>query len=78
MNELQFKLKWIGFHHVCNLFLVDNKKRISKYKNTQDKIFGKLSNSVVGDVSHDLKKVICNFPSRKIYFVLRLTVFTST
>ena len=36
-NELTFKLKWIDFHHVCNLFLVDNDRSISKHKNIQDK-----------------------------------------
>ena len=25
-NELMFKLKWIDFHHVCNLFLVGNEQ----------------------------------------------------
>ena len=29
-NELMFKLKWIDFHHVCNLFLVGNDKSIPK------------------------------------------------
>ena len=53
-----FKLKWIDFHHVCNLFLVGNCKSISKHQNIQDKQI--LSNSVVGDVSLE---VIHNFLS---------------
>ena len=60
-NELLFKLKWIDFHHVCNLFLVVNDKSISKYQITQDQKFSKLSNSVVGEVSHDPEQVIHNF-----------------
>ena len=38
-NELMFKLKWIDFHHVCNLFLVGNDRSISKHQNIQDKFF---------------------------------------
>ena len=52
------KLKWIDFLHVCNLFLVGNDRTISKHQNIQDKKFCKLSNSVVGDVSHDPEQVI--------------------
>ena len=53
-NKLMFKLKWIDFHHVCNLFLVGNDKSISKHQNIKDKKHCKLSNSVVvADVSHD-------------------------
>ena len=55
------KLKWIDFLHVCNLFLVGNDRTISKHQNIQDKKFCKLSNSVVGDVSHDPEQVIHNF-----------------
>ena len=62
-NELVFKLKWIDFHHVCNLFLVGNDRSISKHQNIQDTKFCKLSNSVVGDVSHDPDQVIHNFSS---------------
>ena len=62
-NELMFRLKWIDFHHVCNLFLVGNDRSISKHQNIQDKKFCKLSNSAVGDVSHDLEQVIHNFSS---------------
>ena len=62
-NELMFKLKWIGFHHVCNLFSVDNNRSISKHQNIQDKKFFKLSNSVVGDVSHDPELAVHNFSS---------------
>ena len=62
-NELMFKLKWIDFHYVCNLFLVGNDKSISKHQNIQDKKFCKLSNSVVGDVSHGPEQVIHNFSS---------------
>ena len=58
-----FKLKWIAFHHVCALFLVSNDRSISKHQNIQDKKFCKLSNSVVGDVSHDPEQVIHNFSS---------------
>ena len=58
-----FKLKWIDFHHVCNLFLVGNDKSISKHQNIQNKKFCKLSNSVLGDVSHDPEQVIHNFSS---------------
>ena len=57
-NELMFKLKWITFHHVCNLFLVGNDRSISKHENIEHKKFCKLSNSVVGDVSHDPEQVI--------------------
>ena len=57
-NELTFKLKWIDLRHVCNLVLVDNDRSISKHQNIQDKGFCKLSNSVVGDVSHDMKAII--------------------
>ena len=62
-NELMFRLKWIDFHHVCHLFLVGNDRSISKHQNIQDKKFCKLSNSAVGDVSHDLEQVIHNFSS---------------
>ena len=62
-NELMFKLKWIDFHHVCNLFLVGNDRSISKHQNIQDKKICRLSNSVVGDVSHDPEQVILNFSS---------------
>ena len=31
-NELMCKLKWIDFHHVCNLFLTGNDKSISKHQ----------------------------------------------
>ena len=62
-NELMFKLKCIDFHHVCNLFLVGNDRSISKHQNIQDKKFCKLSNSVVGDASHDPEQVIHNFSS---------------
>ena len=55
------KLKWIDFLHVCSLFLVGNDRTISKHQNIQDKKFCKLSNSVVGDVSHDPEQVIHNF-----------------
>ena len=41
-NELMFKLKWIDFHHVCNLFLTGNDKSISKHQKIQDKKFYKL------------------------------------
>ena len=59
-----FKLKWIDFHHVCNLFLVgSNDRSISKHQNIQNKEFCKLSNSVVGDVSHGPEQVIYNFSS---------------
>ena len=58
------KLKWFDFHHVCNIFLVGNDRSISKHQNIQDKKFFKLSNSVVGDVSHDPELVIHNFSSR--------------
>ena len=57
-NELMLKLKWIDFHHVCNLVLVGNCKSISKHQNIQDKKI--ISNSVVGDVSHE---IIHNFLS---------------
>ena len=50
-NELMFKLKWIDFYHGS----------ISKHQNIQDKKFCKLSNSVVGDASHDPEQVIHNF-----------------
>ena len=65
-NELMFKLKWIDFHHVCNLFLVGNDRSISKHQNIQDKKFCKLSNSVVGDVSHDPEQVIHSFSSHSL------------
>ena len=58
-NELMFKLIWIDFH----LFLVGNIRSISKHQNIQDKKFCKLSNSVVGDLSHDPEHVIHNFSS---------------
>ena len=58
-----FILKWIDFHHVCNLFLVGNDKSISKHQNIQDKKFCKLSNSVIGDVSYDPEQVFHNFSS---------------
>ena len=61
-----FKLKWIGFHHVCNLFLVGNDRSISKHQNIQDKIFLKLSYSVVGDVSHDPEQVIHHSSSQSL------------
>ena len=48
-----FKSKLIDFHHIFNPFLVGNVRSISKHQNIQDKKFCKLSNSVVGDVSHD-------------------------
>ena len=32
-NEHMFKLKWIDFHHVCNLILVGNNKSISTHQN---------------------------------------------
>ena len=48
-----FKSKLIDFHHIFNPFLVGNDRSISKHQNIQDKNFCKLSNSVVGDVSHD-------------------------
>ena len=41
----------------------DNYRSISKHQNIQDKKFCKLSNSVVGDVSHDPEQVIHNFSS---------------
>ena len=62
-NELMFKLEWIGFHHVCNLFLVGNGRSISKHQNIQDKKLFKLSNSIVGDVLHNPELVIHNFSS---------------
>ena len=62
-NELMFKLKWTDFHRVCNLFLVGNDRSISKHQNIQDKKSCKLSNYVVGDVSHDPEQVIYNFSS---------------
>ena len=52
-----FNLKRIDFHHVCNLFLVGNDGSFCKHENIQDKKFCKLSNFVVGDVSHDLNKL---------------------
>ena len=66
-NELIFKLKWIDFHHVCNLFLTGNDKSISKHQNIQDKKFGKLS-SFVGEkvLSHDPEKVIYNFSKHNL------------
>ena len=41
----------------------DNYRSISKHQNIQDKKFCRLSNSVVGDVSHDPEQVIHNFSS---------------
>ena len=52
-NDLMFKSKLIDLHHIFNPFLVGNVRSISKHQNIQDKKFCKLSNSVVGDVSHD-------------------------
>ena len=52
-NDLMFKSKLIDFHHIFNPFLVGNDRSISKHQNIQDKNFCKLSNSIVGDVSHD-------------------------
>ena len=61
-NELIFRLKRIDFH-LCELFLVGNDRSISKYQNIEDKIFFKLSNSVVRYVSHDPEQLIHNFSS---------------
>ena len=59
-----FKLRWINFHHVCNLFLVGNYRSISKHQNIQQqKKISELSNSVAGDVSYDPELVIHNFSS---------------
>ena len=58
-----FKLKWIDFHHVCNIFLVGNDRSIFKHQNIHDKKFCKLSNSFVGDASHDPEQVVHNFSS---------------
>ena len=52
-NELMFKLKWIDFHHVCNLFLTGNDRSISKHQKIQDKKFCKLSSFVREKVSPD-------------------------
>ena len=65
-TELMFKLKWIDFHHVCNLFLVGNDRSICKHQKIQDKKFCKLSNSVLGDVSHDPEQIIHNFSSHSL------------
>ena len=46
-----FKLKWVDFHHVCNLFLVGNDRSISKHQNIQENKFCKFSNSVLGATS---------------------------
>ena len=45
------------------MILVGNDRSIFKHQNIQDKQFCKLSNSVVGDVSHDPEQVIHNFSS---------------
>ena len=58
-----FKLKWIDFHHVCNIFLVGSDGSISKHQNIHDKKFCKLSNSFVGGASHDPEQVVHNFSS---------------
>lgn len=47
------KLKWIGYHHFCNLSVVGNDKSISK-QNIQDKNVCKISNFVIQEISHDL------------------------
>ena len=59
-NEFMLKLKWIDLHHVCNIFLVGNDRSISKHQNIQDEKIFKLSNSVVGDISHDPEQFIHN------------------
>ena len=65
-NELMFKLKWIGFHHVCNLFLTGNDKSISKHQDIQDKKFCKLSSFFREKLSHYPEKVIYNFSKHNL------------
>lgn len=52
LARLMLKLKWIGYHHFCNLSVVGNDKSISK-QNIQDKNVCKISNFVIQEISHD-------------------------
>ena len=53
LARVMLKLKWIGYHHFCNLSAVGNDKSISK-QNIQDKNVCKISNFVIQEISHDL------------------------
>ena len=48
---------------MLTIFLFGNDRSTFKHQNIQDKVFCKLSNSVVGYVSHEPEKVIHNFSS---------------
>ena len=73
-NELMFKLKWIDFHHICNLFLTGNDKSISKHQKIQDKKFCNLSTFVREKVSHDTEKVIYNFSKHNLTEVEKIVL----
>lgn len=61
-----YKLKWIDFKRVCNLFLLDNDSVLQKHQKIQNKKLRKLSKVSCESVSHDLNKVTYSFSSRKL------------
>ena len=63
-KNLNAKMNYIDYVHVCTTFLVSNDKNISKVKNTQSKKLCKLPLNNIGNIfktTHDPDKVIFNF-----------------
>ena len=65
-NDLMYKLRWIDFNHVRNLFLLGNDKALRKHQKVKNKKFGKLSEVSCESVSHDPNKVFYNFSRHKL------------
>ena len=68
-KNLNAKMNYINYDHVCTIFLVSNDKNISKVKNTQSKKVCNLLLNNIGNISkttHAPDKVIFNFSNYRL------------
>ena len=67
--ELQSKISFVDFCHICTLFLNINNKKLSRAKSIQNKKLSNLvseNSNLISETSHNPEKVIFNFSSHEL------------
>ena len=68
-KELQSKIGFVDFCHICTLFLNINNKKLSRAKSIQNKKLSNLvseNSNLISETSHNPEKVIFNFSSHEL------------
>ena len=68
-KELQSKICFFDFCHVCTLFLNINNKKLNSAKSIQNKKLSNLvleNSNLISEMSHNTEKVIFNFSSHEL------------